>query len=342
MIYYANPGFNELLVNPTKKSDTNIDKKKTHIGTYISLNKSEYYALYETDTLFKSNEYYFDFDLYITETKGNTNNYTPLVRFKSDNEKYPYIDMILDNQKEYNLLFIATDGINNIMQSNLLSQIENRKNGVDTSSDTFQYLFEIEQMGLYKSITNFDIHINMRTENSIELWINNVVYKKVDISKWFNTDNIINTYIGSNIDTSYISSIIAGNEILKGKKSILVPTKIDSTTWTKKNNLYYADSNNQKMNFSSNTANFLDYDYYISNQVNIHDVLFGATTGYSEGTEHVELSIDNVPIETIVVDSNKNKGFKSKVLDKNPSNDFTWNVNSLSQANFTIKSKENI
>ena len=28
MIYYANPGFNELLVNPTKKSDTNIDKKK--------------------------------------------------------------------------------------------------------------------------------------------------------------------------------------------------------------------------------------------------------------------------------------------------------------------------
>ena len=47
-------------------------------------------------------------------------------------------------------------------------------------------------------------------------------------------------------------------------------------------------------------------------------------------------------IETIVVDGNKNKGFKSKVLDKNPSNDFTWNVNSLSQANFTIKSKENI
>jgi len=86
--------------------------------------------------------------------------------------------MILDNQKEYNLLFIATDGINNIMQSNLLSQIENRKNEVDTSSDTFQYLFEIEQIGLYKSITNFDIHINMRTENSIELWINKVVYKK--------------------------------------------------------------------------------------------------------------------------------------------------------------------
>ena len=45
MIYYANPGFNELLVNPTKKSDTNRDKEKTHIGTYISLNKNECYAL---------------------------------------------------------------------------------------------------------------------------------------------------------------------------------------------------------------------------------------------------------------------------------------------------------
>jgi len=342
MIYYANPGFNGLLVNPTKKNDTNIDKNKTHIGTYISLSENEYYALYETDTLFKTNEYYFNFDLYINQTKGKLNNYVPLVRFKTDNKKYPYIDMVLDNNKNCNLLFIATDGINNIMQSSLLSQIESIKNGIDTSSDTFQYLFEIEHIGLYQSITNFDIHINMRTENSIELWINNVVYKKTGISKWFNKNNIINTYMGSNINTSYISSIIAGNEILKGKKSILVPTKIDSTTWTKKNDLYYADSNNQKINFSSNTAKFLDYDYYISNQVDIHDVLFGAITGYSEGIEHIELSIDNVPTETVIVDSNKNKGFTSKVLDKNPSNDFTWNVNSLSQANFTIKSKENI
>ena len=323
MILYANPGYNSLLKNYPYNTSEEAGVNNTITGTNIQLRPHEQYPLYESENIFSTYRYSMSFDFY--RDKDGNKTYLPIVRLVTDNTTYKYIDLVLNND-DYSMSIYLSN-------SNDVLSIDNRKTVL-----TAEHLFCLDKL------TNISMHVLLKTKDGknpyIEIKFNNIEVYTVDLSTYYTENNIINTYIGNNSKDSsyYFSNIVTSNELDKSKKCMVVPIQIDSTSWTKNKDIYYADSPNQKINYSANVSDFNNKNYYIDNETNIYGIAMGSKKAYTDGNGNVKMLIDNVLLNTITLNKDK-KGIITNIIEKNPSNDFTWNINSLSQADFTIQSE---
>ena len=184
----------------------------------------------------------------------------------------------------------------------------------------------------------------MLKKEKIEVIVNNDETRKLESvsTDYYSSSQIINVYVGGGIggarEKVFFSSLVVDNTDTIAKRCIVVPIQIDKNQWKIDGGNYTADDKNLELTYKAKPADFLKNTYVLNNSTEVLSLQMGGIPAFCIGASDVECLIDGTSIGTYALPTQKEYGVETEQIEKNPSNNFIWNVNSISQAKFTIKS----
>ena len=322
-VLYANPGYYQFLPCKVTVLKENSDRH-TNTGTSFSLDTGEERELFYTDELHE-HEIYFNVDVAFSNP-SHSNLKIPFLKFETNHFLNKYLAIYLD----------ADD--NTLVVTNI------DKNG------TYREIGRIPNMRPLLDFFNINVHLfnnynsAMLKKEKIEVIVNNDETRKLESvsTDYYSSSQIINVYVGGGIggarEKVFFSSLVVDNTDTIAKRCIVVPIQIDKNQWKIDGGNYTADDKNLELTYKAKPADFLKNTYVLNNSTEVLSLQMGGIPAFCIGASDVECLIDGTSIGTYALPTQKEYGVETEQIEKNPSNNFIWNVNSISQAKFTIKS----
>jgi hypothetical protein len=326
MIYYANAGFYQFLKNMTsEKENSNLH---TVTGTSIVLSRGAKY-LVESDL--RQRDLYFKFDIcqetdYDKIGVNSSGNSNPIMRISTDNDEYPYVNLVLKNR----VLHVERED----------------KSGVLTS------IIKVPHMEQYANEpVTYELHISTEgTFDTIQLWINNLSMGKVDNVNYLNNANLMNMEISHGMPSiiavgqkgydykSYVSNIMIGDERLSNKKCMILPTKVVKSDWIKEDGLFVSTEKGQELTLQVDVDKLNKINPLYAN-TKIDAIMCGSDVAYSEGyNSKIKYDVNGTAFDEKTLANKNYYGVKTKILSKNPSINDYWHIEDLKLAKFTMTS----
>lgn len=333
MIYYANAGFYQFLKNFTsEKQNSDLN---TVTGTSIILSRG---AKYMVESDLKQQDLYFKFDIcqetdYEKIGVNSAENSNPIMRVSTDNDDFPYIQLVLRNRT----LHVERED----------------KAGVLTDIITVP---NMEQYSLMP--VTYELHVDtghLGSFSKVELWINNLLMGSKADTNYFDGAMLMNMEIShgmpSNIAPnqegydykSYVSNIIIGDERLSNKKCMILPTNViandgGAPEWIKENGLYTATEKGQVLTLQVDVDKLNVINPLYAN-TKIDAIMCGSDIAYSEGyNSKVRYGVNDTMFDEKTLANKNYYGVKAKILQKNPSINDYWHIDDLRSAKFLMVS----